>query len=131
MLLSDLTHKTCLIGLTYFDTDGRVLKQSQLCGSVVNVDAEMGISIELKTAASAEGTSEQPEKPPVFMLPADLSAWFKAPRGRYSDPESGAHITDPDYLVTWDIHKTRDNAEDGQQQWWQWSPRTVPPQVNG
>ena len=131
MQLTELTDKTCLIGLTYFDTDGQVLKQSQLCGTVVKVDQEMGISIQLMAASLVEGDGEQQNKPPIFMLPADLSPWFNAPSGRYSDPESGASINDPDYLVTWDIHKTRDNAEEGQQQWWQWSPRTVPPQVNG
>ncbi len=132
MELNDLLNKTCLIGLSWFDRDGKLLRQSQLAGRVVAVDREAGISVELMATAkeAADSPDPQPQKSAIFMLPADLSPWFRAPSGRYRDPDSGVAIVDPDYLVTWDVYQTRDDAGDGQHQWWQWSPRTAAPRVN-
>lgn len=123
MQLSDLLHKTCLIGLSYFNTDGELLKQSQLAGTVIAVDAEEGISIELKATAA------QDDKPPVFHLPSSLSAWFIAPPGHYRNAEQQLDILNPDYLVTWDIHKTKKDTPEGQHEWWEWVPRTAAPHV--
>ena len=126
MELDDLIHKTCLIGLSYFDCNGKQLKQSQLSGQVIAVDPEEGISIELL----AKADSEAPDVQTVFKLPATLSAWFVAPPGHYRNSECGVDIENPDFLVTWDIHKTRDDTEEGQHEWWEWVPRTSPPQVS-
>ena len=48
--LEDTLTKSCLIGLTYFDFDGNELKKQLLAGTVMAVDAEMGITIKLLTA---------------------------------------------------------------------------------
>lgn len=124
MTLTDLLNKTCLIGLSYFDLDGELLKQSQLCGTVIGSDAEEGISVNLQGKAAPAG-----EKEPVFILPPTLSAWFTAPPGHYRNPESGVDIKNPDYLVTWDIYKTKKDTPEGEHEWWEWVPRTVAPQV--
>lgn len=124
MTLDDLINKTCLIGLSYFDLDGALLKQSQLCGTVTSADQEEGISIQLQGKKTVET-----EKAPVFILPPTLSAWFTAPPGNYKNPESGIDIKDPDYLVTWDIYKTKKDTPEGEHEWWEWVPRTAPPQV--
>jgi len=126
MQLSDLLQKTCLIGLSYFDTEGVLLKQSQLAGTVVAVDAEEGISIELNATPS---TDTNDGKPAVFHLPSSLSAWFVAPPGHYRNAEQQLDILNPDYLVTWDIRKTKKGTAEGQHEWWEWVPRTAPPQV--
>ncbi|OMH39129.1 hypothetical protein [Motiliproteus sp. MSK22-1] len=130
MTLNDLINKTCLIGLTYFDSSGRVLKQSQLCGTVLSADAEVGISVRLKTPNSSRvAESGLADEPPVFIIPADLSPWFNAPAGTYRGSDNEISSINPDFLVTWDIHQTRESADEGQHQWWQWIPRTSAPQV--
>jgi len=123
MLLIDLVGKTCVIGLSYFDVSGELLKQSQLCGRVTAVDHEAGISVTLL----ADSTSG--EKLPIFVLPPVLSPWYHAPAGQYRAPSSGGVLDNPDYLVTWDIHKTKKETSEGQHEWWDWVPREVQPSV--
>lgn len=124
MKLEDLLNKTCLIGLTYLDQQGEVLKQTQLAGTVRLVDAEEGITIKLH--AIADGSEEDT---PDFHLPPGLEAWFIAPKGHYRNPEFGIDIENPDYFVTWDVVQKKDVQEDRKQQWWEWHPRTTPPSV--
>jgi hypothetical protein len=56
--LEDTLQKRCLIGLTYFDIDGNELKKQLLAGTVIAVDADMGITLELLS------TNEQKNKSP-------------------------------------------------------------------
>ena len=121
MTLNDLIHKSCLIGLSYFDTDGSLLKQTQHAGQVVAADGENGITVRLQSTL----TAEQPD----FILPPNLDAWYKAPAGHYRHPASGVDIQNPDYLVTWDIHRTQAERSDGQHEWWEWVPNRQPPSV--
>lgn len=121
MTLQDLLHTHCLIGLSYFDLNGELLKQTQHAGQVVKVDAEMGITVKLKSSL----TEEQPE----FILPPNLKAWYKAPAGHYKHAASGVDIKDPDFLVTWDIHRTQEERADGQHEWWEWVPNVQAPSV--
>jgi len=122
MLLQDLLSKTCVIGLSYFDKDGELLKQSQYAGTVTKVDGEEGISVQLRH------TDPNAEKP-IFILPPNLDPWFKAPPGHYRHAASGVDIENPDYLVTWSIYKTKGETAEGQHEWWEWVPNTEPPQV--
>jgi hypothetical protein len=122
MRLEDVLGKTCVIGLSYFDRQGGLMKQSQYAGSVAKVDPEQGISVQLR---HADAGVEQAE----FILPPNLDAWFKAPPGRYRHAPSGVDIENPDYVVTWNIHRTQDNTADGQHEWWEWVPNVEPPQV--
>ena len=122
MELEDLIEKTCVIGLSYFDKDGELLKQTQYAGAVDKVDAELGISIQLRhTDAAAEQAA--------FIVPPNLDAWFKAPPGQYRHAASGVDIENPDYLVTWNIYRTQGETAEGQHEWWEWEPNTVSPQV--
>ncbi|MFL0796443.1 MAG: hypothetical protein K6L73_03005 [Cellvibrionaceae bacterium] len=131
MQLTDLLNKTCLIGLSYFDTKGELLKQSQLAGTVIEADEEQGISIKLFAVESEQSANEakEKEKDPTFILPPNLSPWFIAPPGHYKNAESGIDLENPDYLVTWDIHQTQKETPDGDHQWWEWVPRTANPTV--
>jgi len=126
MTLQDLLNKSCLIGLTYLDADGEVLKQAQHAGTVIKVDAEEGITVRLFPIPGAESTMAPP---PDFHLPPTLQAWFVAPKGHFVNQTFGIDVRDPDYFVTWDIVRKKDNIEDGKQQWWEWHPRTTPPSV--
>lgn len=122
MQLQDLLSKTCVIGLSYFDRQGELLKQAQLAGQVTAVDAENGISIKLQ---HSELTAEQP----IFILPPNLTAWFKAPPGHYRHAATGVDIENPDFLTTWSIYRGKEETAEGQHEWWEWVPNTEPPQV--
>lgn len=122
MQLQDLLGKTCVIGLSYFGLEGELLKHTQHCGTVTTVDAEQGISVQLR---HSDPTAPQP----VFMLPPHLSAWFKAAPGHYRHAESGMDMLNPDFLVTWNIYRTQSSRTEGQHEWWEWRPNTAAPQV--
>lgn len=122
MQLEDLLQKTCVIGVSYFDGQGVLMKQNQYAGQVVKVDAENGISIALRHSDPAVTAAD-------FIVPPNLDAWFKAPPGRYRHAPSGVDMENPDYLVTWNVFRTQDNTVEGQHAWWEWVPNTERPQV--
>lgn len=129
--IESILGKTALVGLSYFDTNGELLQQRQLCGTVVETDEEKGIALKLIKSKEAEKKNQE-EKPADehFVLPSSLTCWFNAPAGHYKNPASGVDIENPDYLVTWDIHqKQKDTVEEGDHQWWEWVPNTVSPEV--
>jgi hypothetical protein len=122
MELAELLSKTCVIGLSYFGMDGELLKQTQYAGTVTQVDAELGISVQLQ---HSDASVEQA----VFIVPPNLAAWFKAPPGHYRHAASGVDMENPDYLVTWSIYRTQGETAEGQHEWWEWVPNTESPQV--
>jgi len=122
MQLDDLLEKTCVVGLAYFDRQGELMKQAQYAGTVVKVGNEQGITLRLQ---HTDAGIEQAE----FTLPPNLAAWFKAPPGRYRHAPTGVDIENPDYVVTWNVHRTQGNTAEGQHEWWEWVPNTEPPQV--
>ena len=67
---------------------------------------------------------------PNFHIPASLDAWFIAPKGHYKNAEHHIDIENPDYFVTWDVVKKKDDTEEGQQEWWEWHPQSQAPRVN-
>jgi len=143
--LNDTLQKKCLIGLTYFDVNGVQLKQTLLAGTVTSVDKEMGITLNLFSAEAdinagnkSAKSKEAKNKAAEFILPANISCWFTAPKGDFHTSVENVKITNPDYLITWDIYQTKaqktddgvkDNIKDSEHQWWQWRPRTQKPQV--
>lgn len=122
MQLDDLVSRSCVIGLSYFEHDGTLLRQTQYAGVVRSVDAENGITIALQHADPAVAAAD-------FILPPNLQAWFKAPPGHYRNTESGVDVNNPDYLVTWDIHRTQETRTEGQHTWWEWVPNVQSPRV--
>lgn len=119
--LDDTLNKSCLIGLSYFNFDGELVKQSLLAGVVKTADQENGITIAL--TQKSDGSSAD------FMLPSDLRCWFEAPPGEYHTSQEGVKLINPDFLVTWDIYQSKKIEGDREQQWWEWVPRTEAPQV--
>lgn len=131
IMLTDIQQcldKSILIGLSYFDADNQLLEQKLLGGTVIKVDKENGLSILLSGQDEATSDKKNPAKRPEFILPTNLTCWFIAPQGTFHTSDH-SKITNPDYLVTWDIYQTKKDKEDGEQQWWEWVPRTTPPQV--
>ncbi len=128
--IEDTLGKSCLLGLSYFNIEGELLKQTLLAGKVIAVDKEMGISVQLiATKDKNSQNSNDKNKQATFIIPTDLSCWFTAPKGEFHTSDSNNKITDPDYLVTWDIYQSKDKQQDGEQQWWQWHPRTQQPSI--
>ena len=147
--LEDALNKTCMIGLSYFDSQEQLLKQTMLGGKVIKADNENGITLLLisqpsssslstsQSSSSQLSTSISSKKSSVkssqqnahFIIPADLSCWFVAPKGDFHTSETNIKISDPDYLITWDIFQTKADKSDGEQQWWQWRPRIQSPQI--
>ena len=64
---------------------------------------------------------------------SSLAALWELPNraapGHYRHAETGMDMLNPEFLVTWDIHRTQGNAAEGQHEWWEWLPNTVAPQV--
>ncbi|GLX76871.1 hypothetical protein tinsulaeT_02110 [Thalassotalea insulae] len=125
--------KTCLVGLSYFDHQHNLVKQSVLAGTVLKADNDLGITLALATtnnvSSSTNNTTDTSSTSNAqFILPANLSCWFIAPKGDFHTSAENIKISDPDFLVTWDIYQTKADAADNEQQWWQWLPRTTPPQ---
>lgn len=101
-----------------------------LGGQVIALDKENGITIELANAEKEKNkTSVKAKKPAQFIIPSNLRCWFVAPKGEFHTSEHQVKMVNPDYLVTWDIHQTKADKADLEQQWWQWRPNTVPPQI--
>ena len=130
--LEDTLNKTCLLGLSYFNVAGDQLKQTILAGTVIAVDKEIGITIQLLQHKEAKKSKAN------FILPTNLACLFNAPQGDFHTSTQGVKITNPDYLVTWDIYQTKEDqsaikatkhSQDSEQQWWQWRPRTEPPKI--
>ena len=130
--LDIILNKTVLIGLSYFDKHGDLLQQRLLSGVVVESDPKKGIAIKLDHAIQATKAEDPAAQiaPQHFVLPSSLSCWFHAPQGEYHTSSSTAKVKNPDYLVTWDIYQKQEAVEDGDHQWWEWQPRTEPPQVH-
>lgn len=122
MQLEELIGKTCVVGVSYFDIGGELMKQAQYAGQVAKVDGELGITIELR---HSDATTPRAD----FILPPNLDAWYKAPPGHYRHPPSGVDMENPDYLVTWNVYRTQENKPEGQHEWWEWVPNTERPQV--
>lgn len=122
MQLNDLLSKTCVIGVSYFDEQGAMLKQTQFAGQVCKVAAEQGIAVQLR---HSDPTVAQAD----FIVPPHLEAWFQAPPGHYRHAPSGVSMENPDYLVTWNVFRTRGDTLEGQHTWWEWVPNTERPQV--
>jgi len=122
MQLQDLIGKTCVIGVSYFGLEQELLKQSQYAGEVLKVDAELGITVQLRHSDAGAAQAD-------FIIPPNLDAWFKAPPGHYRHAPSGVDMENPDYLVTWNVYRTQENKPEGQHEWWEWVPNTERPQV--
>ena len=128
MKIEDVLNKTCLIGLSYINTNGDLLKQAQYAGTVITVDKEEGITVKLDAIEGAEKGKKS--ETTNFHIPASLDAWFIAPKGHYKNAEHHIDIVDPDYFVTWDVGKKKDDTEEGQQECLEWHPQSQSPRVN-
>jgi hypothetical protein len=87
--------KVVLVGLTYLESDGRVIDQQQFFGTVVSADSREGILLSLKGQRAGER----------FNLPPDTRSIEIAPGGDYRLRQTGEVVTDPDYTAMFSISK--------------------------
>jgi len=122
--IEDTLHKNCLVGLSYFNAQEEMLKQTILAGKVIAVDKKMGITIAL-----FDKEMKATKQSANFILPSDLSCWFNAPQGEFHTSQKEVKIVNPDYFVTWDIYQAKEHQNSTKQQWWHWRPRSEVPQI--
>ncbi len=87
-----------LVGLTYVDPAGQLVRREQLHGQIVAVSPETGIELDL----SGKRTGER------YWLPPQLNAFQKAPPGDYRLTETGELVRDPDLLSNWTVQAPSD-----------------------
>lgn len=83
-------NKYVLIGITYLDPDGKLLRQEQMHGTIESASTN-GILISFQ--GTRVGSS--------WNMPPMLSAIRKADPGSYRLKSTGEIIENPDYLITW------------------------------
>jgi len=98
----------------------------QTCGS--GADHVVGVGVFQGSVGRLRHTDAGVAQP-EFILPPNLDAWFKAPPGHYRHAPSGVDIENPDFVVTWNVHRTQEITAEGQHEWWEWVPNVEPPQV--
>jgi hypothetical protein len=94
---SEYIGKRILVGLTYLDSKGQLMRQLQYHGFISRITAE-GIFVRL------------PNGEDHCSLPPDTACLKKAPPGEYRLRSTGEIITNPDYLAQWTITKKGDAA---------------------
>jgi hypothetical protein len=87
--------KVVLVALTYLESDGTLIDQEQLFGTVMSADARKGILLSLKGQRAGE----------QFNLPPDTRSIEIASTGEYRLRATGDVVTDPDYTATFSIAK--------------------------
>jgi len=95
-----LIDKHGLIGLTYFDHDGKFLEQKQMHGKIISVDKTNGIEIALEGSRGGE----------IYMLPPDLRSFHEAAPGEYREHSTGEIIVNPDFTTTCTITQKDPNS---------------------
>ena len=89
---SKLIGKTILIGLTYYEADGKFVEQKQLFGTIKSFQRSSWIEVDLDDGGT-------------FDLPPDRSAIQPADKGEYRLRSSGKIVIDPDYLCSYTVTK--------------------------
>lgn len=98
-----LEGKVVLVGLLFFDEEGKVLKQQQRHGRIASV-GEGGVTLTLSSGES-------------FVLPPDVSTLQKAPPGSFRDASSGELVDNPDFIANWHLFRRPGEPEE-----WTWRP---------
>jgi hypothetical protein len=90
-LAKDLVGKSVLIGITHTDSEGKMLRRSQIFGLVTIANRAQGICIR------DNQTRE------VKWFPPDTRGIKPAPPGLYRNRATGEVVNDPGYLGSWTI----------------------------
>jgi hypothetical protein len=86
----DYLGKVVLVGISYLDHEGTLLKRKQWVGTIAAFSREKGIVVDRRDNGSS------------FALPPFRAGIRKAKPGIYRSSETGEEVVDPDYIATWD-----------------------------
>lgn len=89
LLAADLPGKLVLVGLTYFDSQDRVIEDQQFFGRVVFAHPANGILLNLEGRRSGE----------QYTLPPDIRSLRAASAGEYKLRATGEIVVDPDFTI--------------------------------
>ena len=92
--LDELVGKVLLVGITYYTHDNEYIEQKQFYGTVTQAD-ETIIRIRQNNGRD-------------FTLPPDLSSTKRARPGEYKLHSTGEVVVNPDFLVTWNLTKAKE-----------------------
>lgn len=82
--------KLFLIGLTFVNKQGDLIEQFQTHGTITDLTNDGLFKIK-----RADGS--------IFQMPYDNETIEKAEKGEYRERSTGLIITDPDFIMTWEI----------------------------
>lgn len=91
---SDLIGKTVLVGFTYYSADHELVERKQFWGTVTHSDEKQIL------VRQSDGE--------ILSLPPDLSSTKRARPGEYRLHTTGEVVVNPDYLITWNITRTKE-----------------------
>jgi len=91
----DLVGLDILVGLTYFDADGKVLRQEQFHGSIEEADAST------TWVRPSDGGEQR-------WVPTDPKTFRPAPGGTYRLASTGQVVADPTLLTSWMLTASHD-----------------------
>jgi hypothetical protein len=86
-----LVGKYVLIGLTFENEKGDLLRQVQLHGRIVRADRREGIKVMLAGIRSGQ----------EYLLPPQTNAFERAAVGRYTLRSTGEVVVNPDFVSSW------------------------------
>lgn len=99
-LRNHLKGKVFLIGLTFIDEQGEIMEQYQTHGTVSKLTVDGFFKIVREDHS-------------IFTIPYDKDTIRKAKEGEYREKTTGEIITNPDYIMTWEIKTNQtDDLED-------------------
>lgn len=98
-IAAELVGRVMLAGISYIEPDGSVARRQQVFGEVVSVDPRRGIAIRLMGSRAGE----------TFRLPPDTRSIQPASPGEYRLHSTNEVVVDPDFLVTFAVHRRPDN----------------------
>ncbi len=90
--LGHLLGSRLLVGITFRDPDGAVLRREQFCGTVLEITQDGVVVV------------DRGELEPA-VLPADPDAYEAAQPGTYRLVETGEDVIDPDYVTVWEVQQ--------------------------
>ena len=102
-IAEDVVGKVVLVGLTYLESDGKVIEQQQFFGKVKSADRRKGILLSLQ----GQRLGDQ------YNLPPDTRALETASAGEYRIRGTGEVVIDPDYTVMFSIARQADESKSG------------------
>ena len=102
-LAEKLAGKLLLVGLNSVDRDGALLTQQQLFGRVVRTMQDSGIVLKLEGHRAGD----------EYILPPDMRSIVVARHGDYHLRSTGEVVSNPDYTVTFALHRQDENQDEG------------------